>query len=80
MWYNMIVNAIEWRLHMNFQEKLLYVRAKLNLSQTELAKELGVSFSTINRWETGKVIPTRKAVLAFEIYCESKKIFFCGEK
>lgn len=29
---------------MNFQAKLLYVRAKLNLSQTELAKELGVFF------------------------------------
>lgn len=50
---------------MNFQEKLLYVRAKLNLSQTELARELGGSFSIINRWKTGKVIPTRKVVIAF---------------
>lgn len=75
-----MANAIKWMLLMSFQEKLLYVRAKLNLTQTELAKELGVSFSTINRWETGKVIPTRKAVIAFEIYCESKQIFFGGEK
>ena len=37
---------------MIFQEKLFYVRAKLNLTQTELTRELGVSFSTINRWET----------------------------
>lgn len=59
---------------MNFQEKILYVRAKLNLSQTELAKELGVSFSTINRWETGKVVPTKKAVLAFELYCKEKNM------
>ena len=51
-----------------------------NTRVSELAKELGVSFSTINRWETGKVIPTRKAVIAFEIYCESKQIFFGGEK
>lgn len=65
MWYNMIENAIKWRLLMNFQEKLLYVRAKLNLSQTELARELGGSFSIINRWKTGKVIPTRKVVIAF---------------
>lgn len=61
---------------MSFQEKLLYVRAKLNLTQTELAKELGVSFSTINRWETGKVVPTKKAVLAFELYCKEKNIYF----
>lgn len=61
---------------MNFQEKLLYVRAKLNFSQTELARELGVSFSTINRWETGKVVPTKKAVLFFELYCKEKKLSF----
>ena len=61
---------------MNFQEKLLYVRAKLNLSQTELARELCASFSTINRWETGKVVPTKKAVLAFELYCKEKNICF----
>lgn len=65
---------------MSFQDKLLYVRAKLNLSQTEMARELGVSFSTINRWETGKVIPTKKAVIAFDIYCENKKIFSGGVK
>lgn len=61
---------------MNFQEKLLYVRAKLNLSQTDLARELGVSFSTINRWETCKVIPTIKVVLTFELYCKEKNICF----
>ena len=61
---------------MNFQAKLLYVRAKLNLSQTELAKELGVSFSTINRWENGKVVPTKNDVLAFVLYCKEKNICF----
>lgn len=76
MWYNMIINAIRWKVLMNFQEKLLYVRAKLNLSQTELARKLGVSFSTINRWETGKVVPTKKAVLAFELYCKEKIYVF----
>ena len=80
MWYNMIINAIKWRSLMSFQEKLLYVRAKLNLTQTELAKELGVSFSTINRWETGKVIPTRKAVIVLKYIVKVSKSFFCGEK
>ena len=61
---------------MEFKEKILYVRAKLNLSQTDLANELGVSFQTINRWELGKVSPTKKAEYAFELYCKEKNIVF----
>ena len=61
---------------MEFKEKILYVRAKLNLSQTDLANELGVSFQTINRWELGKVSPIKKAEYAFELYCKEKNIKF----
>lgn len=59
---------------MDFRDKLLYVRIKLNLSQTELANKLNVSFSTINRWETGKVSPNRKAELALEIFAKENYI------
>lgn len=59
---------------MDFRDKLLYVRIKLNLSQTELAKKLNVSFSTINRWETGKVPTNRKAELALEIFAKENNI------
>ena len=59
---------------MEFRDKLLYVRIKLNLSQTELANKLNVSFSTINRWETGKVSPNRKAELALEIFAKENNI------
>lgn len=31
------------------------------MTQEEFAKLLDVSFATINRWETGKYIPTIKA-------------------
>ena len=61
---------------MNFQEKLVYVRAKLNLTQTELAKLLNVSFITINRWETGKTQPTKKAIYIFSIFCKENHIDF----
>ena len=37
------------------------LRDKLGLSQENLAKELGVSFSTVNRWETGKSEPRGRA-------------------
>lgn len=34
------------------------LRAKLNISQTELAAILGVSFTSVNRWEKGHHQPT----------------------
>lgn len=36
------------------------LRKKMMLSQEEFAKVLGVSFSSINRWENGKHEPTIK--------------------
>src|SRR3546814_6206944 len=35
------------------------LRARLNLSQEELAARLNVSYATINRWEAGKSKPQR---------------------
>ncbi|HET7921140.1 MAG TPA: N-6 DNA methylase, partial [Gammaproteobacteria bacterium] len=43
------------------------LRARLNLSQEQLAKRLNVAFATVNRWETGKSKPQkaqRDALLA----------------
>jgi type I restriction enzyme M protein len=37
------------------------VRAKLNLTQEQLAEKLGVSFATVNRWEGGETKPQRAA-------------------
>lgn len=61
---------------MNFSDKVKYVRTKLNLSQEELAHELGVSFATINRWENGSYNPSRLAKKAFEDFCVNKNIKF----
>lgn len=41
-----------------YPEAILELRAKLNLSQTELANLLGVSFTSVNRWEKGHNEPT----------------------
>lgn len=43
----------------NYPEAILKLRAKLNLSQAELGELLGVSFSSINRWENGVFEPTK---------------------
>jgi type I restriction enzyme M protein len=37
------------------------IRAKLNLTQEQLAERLGVSFATVNRWEGGSSKPQRAA-------------------
>lgn len=39
------------RCKMKFSEKVKYARMKLLLTQEALAKELGVSYATICRWE-----------------------------
>ncbi len=59
---------------MTFGEKVKQVREKLNLSQEELAKELGVSFATINRWEKGHTHPTYETLQRFEKFCSCKGI------
>ena len=45
---------------MNYSEAIKTLRNKMILSQMEFAEKLGVSFATVNRWETGKHEPTIK--------------------
>lgn len=59
---------------MEFKDKLKTARLKLFMSQEMIAKELGVSFSTVNRWENGITKPNFKAQKAFHILCEKNKI------
>ena len=61
---------------MEFSEQIKYVRLKLHLSQTEFGKLLGVSFTTVNRWENGKTTPNYRALRAFEQLCKNKDIDF----
>lgn len=46
---------------MEYSEKIKLLREKIFVSQKELAEILGVSFVSVNRWETGKFNPTIKA-------------------
>ena len=54
---------------MGFKEKIKKVRMKIGYSQEQLARELGVSFATINRWENGKSEPRQIALNTFEHFC-----------
>ena len=59
---------------MSFSEFVITVRKKLGLSQKQLAEAISVSFSTINRWENGHVIPSNLAVKSFFDFCENNFI------
>ncbi len=50
-------------------ELLKEVRRQLALSQEDLARELRVSFATVNRWENGKSKPSKLAKAQFDSYC-----------
>ena len=59
---------------MTFAEKMQAVRKQLFLSQEAMAKELGVSFATVNRWEKGKCEPSYKAQKALNKLCKKHNI------
>jgi transcriptional regulator with XRE-family HTH domain len=43
------------------------------MSQEDLARESGVSFATINRWENNKTVPSRLTINQFELFCDDMK-------
>ena len=45
---------------MTYAEAIKKLRFKMLLTQMEFAQFLGVSFASINRWETGRFEPTMK--------------------
>jgi transcriptional regulator with XRE-family HTH domain len=45
-------------------ERLRRLRTSLGLSQEQLARQLGVSFATVNRWEAGRTQMSARAVRA----------------
>ena len=56
----------------DFVATVKIVRTQLNLSQEDFAHALGVSFATINRWENGKVSPSRLGRKQFDQFFNEK--------
>ena len=48
------------------------IRNQLGLSQEDLARELSISFATVNRWENGQVKPSKLAKAQFDNFCARK--------
>lgn len=61
---------------MDYTNIVLIIRAKLNMTQQELAEILKVSFATVNRWENGKSIPSKRYIYLLEELCKENHIEF----
>ena len=61
---------------MSFSEELRNIRQHCFLSQEAFARELNVSFSSVNRWEGGRSKPNMVAMKNIKAFCESHNIDF----
>ena len=61
---------------MSFSDRIKEIRQAAFLSQEAFAKELGVSFATVNRWESGKTKPTYKTMKLIDEYCKKSNVTF----
>ncbi len=59
---------------MDFSEEIKSIRQACYLSQQAFADELGVVFSTVNRWENAKSLPNYQAMKRLVEYCKSLNI------
>lgn len=61
---------------MTYSEEIKRLRQKCFLSQEAFARELNVSFSSVNRWEGGKSKPNMAAMKKIKEFCEIQNIDF----
>jgi len=55
----------------DFSALVKQVRRQLSLSQEDLARHLGVSYTTVNRWENGHSRPSKLAKAQFNAFCRN---------
>ena len=53
---------------------IIDIRKRLDLSQEDLAKLIGISFATVNRWENGHSVPNTAAQLRLYDICKDRNI------
>ena len=59
-----------------FGDAVKFVRMKLGLSQAKLAKAIGVSLPTVNRWENEGREPQMMTLGKFFAFCRDQGIDF----
>jgi putative transcriptional regulator len=57
-------------IHPDYPSLVKEVRRQLAISQEDLARELGVSYATVNRWENGQAKPSKLARAQLDGFCD----------
>ena len=55
-------------------ELIKQIRTYLNMSQTEFAEQLNVTFQTVNRWENGRAVPNKLAQSTIYDFCKERSV------
>jgi transcriptional regulator with XRE-family HTH domain len=61
---------------MSLSKEITIIRKKGFCTQIEFAERIGVSYSTVNRWESGKMNPNVSAMKRLKAYCDALNIEF----
>ena len=61
-------------MQMSFPEEIKKIRQRSFLTQQDFAKKIGVAFSSVNRWETGRAKPNLKAMKSINTFCLDNNI------
>ena len=67
----------------DYPELVKEVRRQLSISHEDLARELGVSYAVVNRWENGQAKPSKLARAQLDAFCERMQaagVLDLGEK
>ena len=59
---------------MDFPKEIKRIRQRSFLTQQEFADIIGVAFSTVNRWESGRSKPNLKAMKSINTFCLDNNI------
>ena len=59
---------------MSLGELIREARQKAFCTQEEFADKLGVTLSTVNRWELNKIRPNVKAMKSLKAFCDKNNI------
>ncbi len=60
--------------NLSFSEQVKTVRVLLQLTQTELAQQIGISYATVSRWERENRTPHLAMVGKFYSFCMRNEI------
>ena len=61
---------------MGLPKEIKRIRQRSFLTQQEFANVIGVAFSTVNRWESGRAKPNLKAMKSINTFCVDNNILY----